>query len=238
MKNQRGFVTIEIILVVLIISLSATLVVPNMARMVDVAQVDYEMKFLLSQIDYARSLNKNIHYNPEIFNYTLSLDNGHQLKINIDELIVAASEKSVGKEIVFQEGVEPMSENLNDSANLETNLDTVRKYIAMYEAVFGEDDLVTALSKNVENLSEAVSQREVLQTTYDGLLGHWINTDDFYITQKLENQSDNILHSIAESILGYDVTKSTSDWVGKNVLEYGMSGDDTYVIRYQCYASA
>ena len=85
MKNQRGFVTIEIILVVLIISLSATLVVPNMARMVDVAQVDYEMKFLLSQIDYARSLNKNIHYNPEIFNYTLSLDNGHQLKINIDE---------------------------------------------------------------------------------------------------------------------------------------------------------
>lgn len=77
--------TIEIILVVLIIAILATLAVPNMARMVDVAQVDYEMKILLSQLDYAYSLNKNISYNPGIFANKFSLDTGHHLQINIDE---------------------------------------------------------------------------------------------------------------------------------------------------------
>ena len=85
MKNQRGFLTIEIILVVLIIAILATLALPNMARMVDVAQVDYEMKILLSQLDYAYSLNKNISYNPGIFANKLSLDTGHHLQINVDE---------------------------------------------------------------------------------------------------------------------------------------------------------
>ncbi len=85
MKNQRGFLTIEMILVVLIIAILATLALPNMARMVDVAQVDYEMKILLSQLDYAYSLNKNISYNPGIFANKLSLDTGHHLQINVDE---------------------------------------------------------------------------------------------------------------------------------------------------------
>lgn len=83
--NQRGFATIEIILVVMIISVLATVAVPQMARMVDVAQVDYEMKILLSQLDYAYSLDKNSHYSPQIFNVNLSNDTGHNLQINIDE---------------------------------------------------------------------------------------------------------------------------------------------------------
>ena len=86
MKSQGGFATIEIILVVMIISLLATVALPNMARMVDVAQVDYEMKILLSTLDFTKSLNKNSHYKPEIFKNVPSFsESGHELQIDIDE---------------------------------------------------------------------------------------------------------------------------------------------------------
>ena len=85
MKNQGGFATIEIILVIMIIALLSTVALPNMARMVDVAQVDYEMKILLSTLDFTKSLNKNSHYKPEIFAGKLSNDAGYELQINIDE---------------------------------------------------------------------------------------------------------------------------------------------------------
>ena len=85
MKNQRGFLTIEIILVVLIISVLTTLVVPNFSKMIDVARLDYEMKILLSQIDYAYSLNKNIHLNPSIFENKFLGKAGYHLQINVDE---------------------------------------------------------------------------------------------------------------------------------------------------------
>ena len=87
-QNQRGFATLEIILVIMIISLLATVALPNMARMVDVAQVEYEMKILLSTLDATKSLNKNSHFKPEIFEYVPELNNARQqiyLRINYDK---------------------------------------------------------------------------------------------------------------------------------------------------------
>ena len=53
--------------------------------MIDVARLDYEMKILLSQLDYAYSLNKNIHLNPSIFEPTFLGKAGYSLQINVDE---------------------------------------------------------------------------------------------------------------------------------------------------------
>ena len=83
-QNQRGFATLEIILVIMIISLLATVALPNMARMVDVAQVEYEMKSLLSTLDATKSLNKNSHFQPEIFEGQLSSDASHELLLNVN----------------------------------------------------------------------------------------------------------------------------------------------------------
>ena len=84
-QNQRGFATLEIILVIMIISLLATVALPNMARMVDVAQVEYEMKILLSTLDATKSFNKNSHFKPEIFKYVNELSNiGRPLDLNVN----------------------------------------------------------------------------------------------------------------------------------------------------------
>lgn len=84
MKSQGGFAAIEIILVMLIISLLATVALPNMAKMVDVAAVDYEMKILLSTLDFAKSSNKNSHYDTTIFGRALAGQNGVPLFLRVD----------------------------------------------------------------------------------------------------------------------------------------------------------
>lgn len=84
MNNQRGLATFEIILVVMIIAVLATVAVPKMARLVDKVQLDYEMKIFLSTLDFAKSLNKNAFYNGEIFQYT-DLDKVSTVQINIIE---------------------------------------------------------------------------------------------------------------------------------------------------------
>ena len=81
-KNQRGLATLEVILVVTIIAILSTIALPKMARMVDVAQLDYEMKIFMSTLDYAKSLNRNIAYTPEIFSSSLEKP-GSTLQLSI-----------------------------------------------------------------------------------------------------------------------------------------------------------
>ena len=72
-KNQRGFSTLEIILVVSIIGIFAGVAVPKMARTVDKVCLDYEMKHLYSDLNFARDLSRSVGYNPSILsdgNYT------------------------------------------------------------------------------------------------------------------------------------------------------------------------
>lgn len=85
-KNQCGFATLEIICVLMIISVSVTVAVPKMARMVDSAMLDYEMKIFLSDLDFAKSLNKSITYETGIFDDSLFQDNTpHQLVVYVGD---------------------------------------------------------------------------------------------------------------------------------------------------------
>ena len=83
MNNQRGFATLELILVILIIAVLSTVALPKAARMVDVAALDYEMKIFLSTLDLAKSMNKNATYNAGIFKTVNSTGNANALQVNI-----------------------------------------------------------------------------------------------------------------------------------------------------------
>lgn len=83
--NQRGFATFEIIFVILLISILTTTAVPQMARMIDGARLDYEMKTFLNNLQSARSLNRNSHYKPEIFENVPEFSKpGYQLSLQIN----------------------------------------------------------------------------------------------------------------------------------------------------------
>ena len=66
-KQQRGFATLEIILALAILGIFATFAVPKMARNLDKACLDYEMKHLYSDLNFARSLGKSSNFQPGIF---------------------------------------------------------------------------------------------------------------------------------------------------------------------------
>ena len=83
MKNQRGFATLEIIVVILIIAVLSTSVLPNAARMLDVVRLDYEMKIFMSTLDFAKSLNKNAYYQTDIFKVANSDGTSSALQVNI-----------------------------------------------------------------------------------------------------------------------------------------------------------
>jgi Tfp pilus assembly protein FimT len=67
LNNQRGFATLEIILVAAIIGIFSTIALPKMARILDKAYLDYELKHLYSDLNFARSLGKSSNVNGGIF---------------------------------------------------------------------------------------------------------------------------------------------------------------------------
>ncbi len=67
MHKEKGFATLEIILVMLIISALAGVILPKMAKIVDVATLDYEVKKFRSEFLFARSLGRSASYEPSIF---------------------------------------------------------------------------------------------------------------------------------------------------------------------------
>lgn len=56
---QRGFATLEIILVMFIIVLLMSVAVPNAARIVDRAALDYETKRLYSDLRFLQAINRS-----------------------------------------------------------------------------------------------------------------------------------------------------------------------------------
>ena len=84
MKNQRGFATLEMILVILIIAVLSTIVLPKAARMVDTVRLDYEMKIFLSTLDFAKSLNQNAFYQKEIFKDVNLVGKPAAIKVNLE----------------------------------------------------------------------------------------------------------------------------------------------------------
>ncbi len=66
-KNQRGFATLEIILVVGIIAIFSTVALPRMRIILNKVYLDYEMKHLYSELNFARSIGKSSTFNSGIF---------------------------------------------------------------------------------------------------------------------------------------------------------------------------
>ena len=66
-KNQNGFATLEIILVIGIIAIFSTVAVPKMARILDKVALDYELKHLYSDLNFARSIGKSSTFDGGIF---------------------------------------------------------------------------------------------------------------------------------------------------------------------------
>ncbi|MBR2520514.1 MAG: prepilin-type N-terminal cleavage/methylation domain-containing protein [Selenomonadaceae bacterium] len=67
---QKGFASLEIILAVLIISLLATVAVPNAANFLDKAALDYEQKRLYSELQLVRTLSRTTTVSPTGMNMT------------------------------------------------------------------------------------------------------------------------------------------------------------------------
>lgn len=84
MKNQGGFATFEVILAVIIISVLAFVAVPKIDRVVDKIALDYEMKRLCSEIEFASSLNRSASFKPEIFSEKIYADQS-DIALEIDE---------------------------------------------------------------------------------------------------------------------------------------------------------
>ena len=85
MNNQRGFATLEVILVILIIAILSAVALPKAARMVDVVRLDYEMKTFMSTLDFTKSLNKTAAYQLEIFKDVISDSTSKELQVNITD---------------------------------------------------------------------------------------------------------------------------------------------------------
>lgn len=66
-NNQRGIVTLEIILAATIISILAVLAMPRMAQLLDTVSLNYEMKHLYSTLNLARSIGRSSDYQVSIF---------------------------------------------------------------------------------------------------------------------------------------------------------------------------
>lgn len=127
-----------------------------------------------------------------------------------------AEEKTFRKvwgQMLLEGGVEPMQEECWDSnsSEFEKYADITDRYISMYEGIYGKTSVTKKLSKNLNNIKEGFARRAELQEDYDGLLGNFVNTGRFYISQKLENRSDDIVNSIANSIVSYYYPRKTSD---------------------------
>lgn len=56
---QKGFATLEVILVIFIISVLMTCAVPNAARIIDKVSLDYETKRLYSDLRFVQALNRS-----------------------------------------------------------------------------------------------------------------------------------------------------------------------------------
>lgn len=84
MRKEKGFATLEIILLMVIISTLAGIVLPKMGRIVDTATLDYEVKKFRSEFFFARSLSRSASYEPLIFSNS-SLPRGDAITFKTDE---------------------------------------------------------------------------------------------------------------------------------------------------------
>ena len=84
MCKEKGFATLEIILLMLIISALAGIFLPKIAKIIDTATLDYEVKKFRSEFFFARSLSRSANYEPTIF-LSSPISKGNQITFKTDE---------------------------------------------------------------------------------------------------------------------------------------------------------
>ena len=84
-NNQKGFATLEIIFIMLIISILAGSVIPKISRSLDTVQLDYETKKFIGEFYLAKSLNRTANYSGNIFFGNLNLDPAYSVQIDVHE---------------------------------------------------------------------------------------------------------------------------------------------------------
>lgn len=83
-NNQKGFATIEIIFVMVIISILAGSYIPKISRSLDIAQLDYETKKFIGEFYLAKSFNRTANYSSNKF-FGLNLAPAHSVQLNVNE---------------------------------------------------------------------------------------------------------------------------------------------------------
>lgn len=81
---QKGFASLEIIFAVIIISILATVAVPNVANFVDRSALDYEQKRLYSELQYLRTLNRT----DTVLSTGMNMANFFKSKITVNQRAV------------------------------------------------------------------------------------------------------------------------------------------------------
>lgn len=82
MKNQKGFATLEIILMTAIISTLTFVAVPRLSQIIDKMTLDYEVKHLFNTISLQNVLNRSAAFKPEIFDGRFS-SHGEEVELNL-----------------------------------------------------------------------------------------------------------------------------------------------------------
>lgn len=82
-NNQKGFATIEIIFVMLIISILAGIVIPKFSRSLDILALDYETKKFVNTFYFAKSINRTANFaTNKFFNLNLA---SYPVQMNVYE---------------------------------------------------------------------------------------------------------------------------------------------------------
>ena len=105
MLNQKGFAMTEVILFMLIISALVGVFVPKMARIVDVATLNYETKKFQSEAFFVRSLNKSASVTLSIFSVS-NIDKGKAAVFKVDRknYKIVRGDKIIGDDYFLPSG--------------------------------------------------------------------------------------------------------------------------------------
>jgi len=106
---QKGFATLEIIFVVLIISFLASATIPNVVRVVDRVTLDYETKKLYTDLKFLQSFDRMAHMKDGHFNnihHSTAIDSSINLVVEPERYIFQKnSNKKIYGEHEFSYGV-------------------------------------------------------------------------------------------------------------------------------------
>ena len=105
--NQKGFATLEAILVVSIISLLVFVGVPKMSKILDTLWLNYEVERFCSAVDFGRNLNRSSAYDAGIFDSYFDGGDGLTLDIyyDLNGYELHQGEKIVGQPYRLKNGI-------------------------------------------------------------------------------------------------------------------------------------